>query len=141
MILKINKEKFISSFFMMFGMLLTFLSFEYSYGSLDDMGPGFFPRWIGIFIFSSGIYLFLKNFYSETQVKIPLKEPVAIISGILSIPLLYDYIGMSLASVVLVFLTTFFIDDFSIKKKMFLVLIMVTTLILIKIFFLPTLKL
>lgn len=141
MILKINKEKFIASFFMMFGVLLTYFSFEYSYGSLDDMGPGFFPRWIGIFIFFSGLYLFLKNFYTETQVKISLREPIAIISGILSIPLLYDYIGMSLAAVMMVFLTTSFIDNFSIKKKLFLMIIMITILVLIKIFFLPTLKL
>lgn len=125
----------------MFGSFLTFLSLDYSYGSLENMGPGFFPRWLGIIIFLSGCFLFLKNFLVETKVEISMREPLTVISSMMLIPIGYNYIGMIVLSISLIFLSTSCIKNFPLKEKFVLISIATVTLILIKLFFLPNLKL
>jgi hypothetical protein len=137
----IDKEKTIGVFFIIVGIIFISLSLNYSYGSLNNIGPGFFPRWIGIFILLIGIYSSIKSFFKKNISHISLKVPIILMISIFSIPIIYNFSGMVLAISFMIILSSILDRKFSIKDTSLILIFSIIALTIIKILFLPGLRL
>jgi hypothetical protein len=110
-----NPKDFLSGLlFMAFGLAALVLSGEYAIGVAARMGPGYFPRVLGILLLGLGAILALGGFRATTE-----DQPLFII--LLSVGvfiLLGERLGLVLASTILVFISSLASDEFSWKEAL-----------------------
>ena len=116
-----NPKDFLSGLlFMAFGLAALVLSGDYAIGTAARMGPGYFPRVLGILLLGLGAILALGGFRATTEEQ-PVWhwKPLCII--LLSVGvfiLLGERLGLVLASTVLVLISSIASDEFSWKEAL-----------------------
>ncbi len=63
-----NRDALAGLLFMALGTIGFIVALSYPFGSLQEMGPGFFPRVLGVILFGFGIVTLLKGLRSGEQV-------------------------------------------------------------------------
>ncbi|MDR7149141.1 lysylphosphatidylglycerol synthetase-like protein (DUF2156 family) [Hydrogenophaga palleronii] len=63
-----NRDALAGLLFMALGTIGFFVALSYPFGSLQEMGPGFFPRVLGVILIGFGIVTLLKGLRSGEQV-------------------------------------------------------------------------
>lgn len=137
----IEKEKTTGVFFSIVGLIFVFLSLDYNYGSLNSIGPGFLPRWVGILIFLIGLYTIVKNFSTKNITTFFIKEPSLLITSIFVIPLVYHFFGILLAVSFMIIISSSLDSKFSIKNTLIILVFLILFLVILQISFFPSLKL
>lgn len=137
----IEKEKTIGIFFSIVGLIFVFLSLGYNYGSLNNIGPGFLPRWIGILIFLIGLYTIVKNFSTKNITTFSIKEPSFLIASIFVIPLVYYFFGILLAVSFMIIISSSLDSKFSIKNTLIILVFLILFLVILQVSVFPSLKL
>lgn len=64
-----NRDVLAGLFFMALGAAGFLVALSYPFGNLQEMGPGFFPRVLGVILVSFGIIIFIKGLRSGIQVE------------------------------------------------------------------------
>ncbi len=116
-----NPKDFLSGLlFMAFGLAALVLSGEYAIGVAARMGPGYFPRVLGILLLGLGAILALGGFRATTE-----EQPVwhwkplfIILLSVGVFILLGERLGLVLASTILVFISSLASDEFSWKEAL-----------------------
>lgn len=90
--------------FIAFGVAAVVIAFEYPVGSAGRMGPGYFPRALGILLIVIGAFLALRALRIQgTPLSFPTFKPLIIIlASIALFGLLAPYFGMVVAIVALI---------------------------------------
>lgn len=106
--------------FMSFGLAALVISRSYPLGAVARMGPGYFPRILGILLLGLGALLSLSGFRSSDDVQPGwLWRPLAIV--LLSVGffcLTLQWLGLVVASMMLVFISSAAHDQFGWKEAL-----------------------
>jgi len=116
------------------GSVVCFYSATLRFGSLSNMGPGFFPTIAGLILFASGVGIFFSRSKESLQVNISKQEAKAIVLILLSIcffSLAIGYLGMIISCTVIVLLSRYAIKHQTLKSNMMLALILTTASVLL----------
>jgi hypothetical protein len=114
------KNFFSGLLFMGFGVAALVISRTYNIGTAAKMGPGYFPRALGILMIVLGGLLSALSFRSAQEPKITWRlRPLAIILvSVCAMPWLTDYLGIVLTSIVMVFIASIASDEFRWKEAL-----------------------
>ncbi|MEX0959433.1 MAG: tripartite tricarboxylate transporter TctB family protein [Burkholderiales bacterium] len=90
------------------GLYFSIQAGEYDLGTLRRMGPGFFPRTLGIFLIALGLLIATLALFRDGDLPKPRLRPfAAILGGILAFSLSVEWVGMVPATFLLVGISTF----------------------------------
>lgn len=90
------------------GLYFSIQAGEYDLGTLRRMGPGFFPRALGIFLVALGLLIAALAAYRDGELPKPRLRPfAAILGGILAFALSVEWVGMVPATFLLVGISAF----------------------------------
>lgn len=91
---------------------------EYEMGQLNRMGPGFFPVGLGLFLAVIGFFIALPAFFrSGTPVKIEFRTLLSVTISILAFSFLLKSLGIVLATVVAVLISSIADREISWKAR------------------------
>ncbi len=92
-----------------FGGYIVWEGSSYGFGSLQRMGPGFFPIVIGFFLVAIGIVLGLeaaaRRGAKGAKIDVPLRSMLTIVAGLAAFALLVRWLGLVPATISLVVLS------------------------------------
>jgi hypothetical protein len=116
-----NSKDFLSGLmFMAFGIAALVLSGDYTIGTAARMGPGYFPRVLGILLLGLGALLALGGLRATSE-----KQPVwhwkplfIVLCSVGAFILVGQRLGLVLASLILVFIASLASDEFSWKEAL-----------------------
>jgi hypothetical protein len=115
------KDFFSGILFMGFGMAALMISRSYVVGTASRMGPGYFPRAIGILLIVLGAWLSVLSFRSSREApKVVWRwRPLAIVLfSVCLFPWLTDYLGLIATSLLLVFVSSTASPEFRWKEAL-----------------------
>ena len=94
------------------------IALDYAFGSAGRMGPGYFPRALGLILATLGAILMLRSFRLQgDKVSFPSFQPVLIVLGaVLVFGLVVNWLGLVLATMLLVILSSFASHEFRWKE-------------------------
>jgi len=94
--------------FIVIGGTAALIAFDYSFGSAGRMGPGYFPRWLGMLLAFLGVILVLRAFRLEGEpLSFPTMMPMAIVLlAVALFGLLVNGAGLVIATIVLVLVSS-----------------------------------
>jgi hypothetical protein len=94
--------------------------FEYPMGDGRRMGPGFFPYYLGLVLGLLGVFISAKSFLSDggPVSKFAWKPIFWILGAVIVFGLTVKHIGLALAIIVLVLLSSFGGHEFKIKEQL-----------------------
>jgi hypothetical protein len=94
------------------------IALDYAFGSAGRMGPGYFPRALGLILATLGAILVLRSFRLQgDKVSFPSFQPVLIVLGaVLVFGLVVNWLGLVLATMLLVILSSFASHEFRWKE-------------------------
>lgn len=98
-----------------FGVAVIIASRRYEYGSLDAMGPGYFPTALGTIIAVLGVVLIMRGVRHHTDI-VNLKHvgrPLLIIGAFLAFALLAEPAGLLVAALAVVLISSHAAHDFN----------------------------
>ncbi|MDR1708930.1 MAG: tripartite tricarboxylate transporter TctB family protein [Candidatus Accumulibacter sp.] len=106
--------------FMGFGAVALYFSQPYSVGVASRMGPGYFPRALGILLVSLGALLSLLSFRSSRESKIAWRwRPLLVVLlSVCIFPWVMEVLGLIVTSVLLVFISSMAGDEFRWKEAL-----------------------
>jgi hypothetical protein len=107
--------------FMGFGMGALYFSQSYSVGVASRMGPGYFPRALGILLVALGALLSLSSFWSARESKRMVWRWRPLLTVLLSVCLfswVMDFLGLIATSLLLVFVASMASDEFRWKEAL-----------------------
>ena len=102
------KDFYAGLMFMSFGITALVIAWSYPLGTAARMGPGYFPRILGILLITLGSVLCLTGFRESSEDR-PVWHlgPVAIVlTSVLIFSLLAQWLGMIIAALLLVFIAS-----------------------------------
>ena len=115
------------------GLYFSIQAGEYDLGTLRRMGPGFFPRALGIFLVALGLLIAALAAYRDGELPKPRLRPfAAILGGILAFALSVEWVGMVPATFLLVGISAFAEPD--VRRVPTLILAVVLSVIAVVIF-------
>jgi Tripartite tricarboxylate transporter TctB family len=99
------KDFFAGLIFVAFGLAAIIIGSNYSLGTAARMGPGYFPRILGILLLVLGGALSLRalKIEGEPLPKFYWKPTVIVLGSVIAFGILVNYIGLVLATIGLVF--------------------------------------
>jgi hypothetical protein len=100
-----NKD-FLSGMFLAFvGIFVSFYSQRYNFGSITDIGPGFFPFILGILLSFIGFIIFIKSFFQdENKINFEFKSLFYVIAGTIAFKLTFQFLGFIIATILSIFI-------------------------------------
>lgn len=103
-----------------FGAVALYFSQPYSVGVASRMGPGYFPRALGILLVSLGALLSLLSFRSSRESKIAWRwRPLLVVLlSVCIFPWVMEVLGLIVTSVLLVFISSMAGDEFRWKEAL-----------------------
>lgn len=116
--MKLNKDHYLSIFYIGFGVLILFFTSRISSlftVATNDLGPKFFPSLCGIGIILCGIGKFLSSSKSKAKAFLPNKRDYVRLAGLWILLVVYvlavKYLGYIFSSLVLMFVMTTLLAD------------------------------
>jgi putative tricarboxylic transport membrane protein len=99
------KDFFAGLIFIAFGLAAIIIGSNYSLGSAARMGPGYFPRILGILLLVLGSALSLRalKIKGDPIPRWPWKPMLIVLGSVIAFGVLVNYIGLVLATIGLVF--------------------------------------
>jgi hypothetical protein len=90
--------------FILFGGGACIIALDYAMGTAGRMGPGYFPRALGLLLAGLGVILVLRSFRLQGEpLSFPTFKPMAIVLGsVLLFGLTVNHLGLVLATIVMV---------------------------------------
>jgi len=95
-----------------------FIALDYAMGTAGRMGPGYFPRWLGILLMVIGAILVLRSFRLQAErIAFPTFKPVIVVlASVLVFGLIVTWSGLVIATIVLVLMSSFASHEFRWKE-------------------------
>jgi len=99
------KDFFAGLIFVAFGLAAVIIGSNYSLGTAARMGPGYFPRILGILLLVLGVALSLRalKIKGEPLARWYWKPTLVVLGSVVAFGILVNYIGLAIATVGLVF--------------------------------------
>jgi hypothetical protein len=99
------KDFFAGLIFVAFGLAAIIIGSNYSLGTAARMGPGYFPRILGILLLVLGVALSLRalKIKGEPLPRWYWKPTLVVLGSVVAFGILVNYIGLAIATVGLVF--------------------------------------
>ena len=90
--------------FILFGAGACIIALDYAMGTAGRMGPGYFPRALGVLLATLGAILVLRSFRLQgEQLAFPTLKPMFIVLGsVLLFGITVNYVGLVLATLIIV---------------------------------------
>jgi len=106
--------------FVAFGVAALVLSHAYEIGAASRMGPGYFPRLLGLLLVVLGSVLALRGFWpsSEPQPRWRWRPLLVVLAGVASFTVAAPRLGLVVASLLLVFISSAASEEFSWKEAL-----------------------
>ncbi len=114
------KDFWAGALYAAFGLAAILIALDYPIGTTSRMGPGYFPRALGILLIVIGAILMLRGI-RETGARIELgsfKPLVVVLGSIALFGLVAPYFGMVVATIVLVAVSSFASHEFRWKEAL-----------------------
>ncbi len=114
------KDFFAGVMFVVFGAAALAIGSGYPLGTAARMGPGYFPRILGILLILLGLVIAVRGLKLQgSQITIGSLKPMAIVLGsVVLFGLLSPYIGLILAGVMLIVVSSAGSSEFSWKEAL-----------------------
>ena len=102
------KDFWAGALFIVLGGGVCLIALDYTMGSAARMGPGYFPRTLGLLLAVLGVYLILRSFRLQGEkIAFPTFRPLVIVlAGVLVFSLVVTSLGLVLSTIVLVLLAS-----------------------------------
>ena len=115
-----NPKDFLAGLlFMAFGITALVLSHSYEIGEASRMGPGYFPRILGILLLALGAILSLRGFRSTSEVQPEWRwRPLAIVLLGVGVFSLTPWLGLIMTGLLLVFISSTASQEFRWKEAL-----------------------
>jgi hypothetical protein len=106
--------------FAAFGVAALLISQSYVIGTASRMGPGYFPRMLGILLVVLGAALALRGFWpsSEAQPRWHWRPLLVVLAGVASFTIAAPRLGLVAASLLLVLISSAASEDFRWKEAL-----------------------
>jgi hypothetical protein len=106
--------------FAAFGIAALLISRSYEIGMASRMGPGYFPRMLGLLLVVLGAVLALRGFWpsSEPQPGWRWRPLLVVLAGVASFTIAAPRLGLVAASLLLVFISSAASEDFRWKEAL-----------------------
>ena len=103
-IIRHPKDFWAGVLFLLLGGTGFLIALDYAMGSAGRMGPGYFPRTLGLILAGLGMILLLRSFRLQGEkIAFPTLRPLLIVLGsVLLFGLTVNYVGLVLATILLV---------------------------------------
>ena len=84
------------------------IALEYSFGTAGRMGPGYFPRWLGLLLALLGLILVLRSFkLTGEKISFPTLMPLGIVLvSVFVFGISVNYLGLVIATILLVLIAS-----------------------------------
>jgi hypothetical protein len=104
--------------FIVLGGLACIIALDYAMGTAGRMGPGYFPRSLGTLLAALGAILVLRSFRLHGEkLSFPTFQPTLVVLGaVLAFGLVLNYVGLVLATIVLVLVSSIASHEFRWKE-------------------------
>lgn len=114
------KDFYAGLLFMSFGLAALVISWSYPLGAAARMGPGYFPRVLGILLLGLGALLSLSGFRSTGEVMSgwSWRPLVIVLLGVGFFSLTAQWLGVVVASMTLVFISSVASEEFRWKEAL-----------------------
>ncbi len=114
------KNVYAGLMFMLFGLAGLVISWSYPIGRASRMGPGYFPRVLGILLLGLGALLSLSGFRStgEVQLRWHLRPLLIVLLGVGFFCLTVKWLGLVVAGMALVFISSVASEEFRWKEAL-----------------------
>ena len=118
-----NQQNFAAGlFFAVFGVLAAVIARSYQLGAANDIGPGYFPFWLGVVLSVLGNALWLSSLAPRAERTLigalDWKSTLWIVGSVLLFAALLQYLGAVLSMVVLVMVSSMGSHEFSWKGSL-----------------------
>ncbi len=121
-----QKDLYAGLMFVGLGIFAVIESQNYDMGTLQRMGPAYFPTALGIMLVILGLAIFVRSFFSgvKTRIRIDLRPIVLVLSGVVAFGLLLNTAGLIIAALALITLACLGSWEFRLRDTfiMFIVL-------------------
>jgi len=116
--IKNPKDFWAGILYIAFGVIAIVIAFDYPVGSAGRMGPGYFPRGLGIILIGLGLILALRAFRLRgSPVAFPTFKPILIVIGsVILFGLAAPKLGLMVATVILIVVSSTASDEFRWKE-------------------------
>jgi len=116
--IKNPKDFWAGVLYMAFGVAAIAIAYNYPVGSAGRMGPGYFPRGLGLILIALGLILALRAFRLRgTPLSFPTFKPIFIILGsVVLFGLAAPKLGLVVATIILVIASSTASDEFTWKS-------------------------
>ncbi|HVE50080.1 MAG TPA: tripartite tricarboxylate transporter TctB family protein [Casimicrobiaceae bacterium] len=106
--------------FIVFGGAACIIALDYAMGSAGRMGPGYFPRSLGVLLAALGALLVLRSFRLQGEkISFPTFMPLLVVLGsVLIFGFALNHLGLVLSVMLLVVLSSFASHEFSWKEAL-----------------------
>jgi hypothetical protein len=107
-LIKHQKDFWAGVLYIAFGVAAIVLALDYSMGSSSRMGPGYFPRGLGILLIALGSILVLRSLRSRGEpIRFPTFKPILVVLlSVIVFAIVAPQGGLMLATVLLIFLSS-----------------------------------
>ena len=138
-----NRQNFAAgAFFAVFGFGCALLARNYSLGTTDDIGPGYFPFWLGSLLSLLGSVVCLSSLAPQAQEthieKLDWKSTLWIVGAVVLFAFLLQYLGVIFSLMIMVMVASRGSHEFSWKSS---VVLSVVLAVLVYLVFVKGLKL
>ena len=105
--------------FIAFGGFACLIALDYAMGTAGRMGPGYFPRSLGVLLAALGALLVLRSFRLRGEkLSFPTYKPIVIVLGsVLVFGLVLNHVGLVIATVLLVIISSTASHEFKWKES------------------------
>ena len=119
-LLRNPKDFYAGLLFMAFGLVALVITRSYPLGTASRMGPGYFPRILGILLLSLGALLSLRGFRSggEAMSRWHWRPLSIVLLSVLVWGLTAQWLGLVVASLALVFVSSVASDEFGWREAL-----------------------
>ncbi|HSB72701.1 MAG TPA: tripartite tricarboxylate transporter TctB family protein [Candidatus Methylomirabilis sp.] len=119
-LLRNPKDFYAGLLFMAFGLMALVIARSYPLGTASRMGPGYFPRILGILLLSLGALLSLRGFRSggEAMSRWHWRPLSIVLLSVLVWGLAAQWLGLVVASLALVFVSSVASDEFGWREAL-----------------------
>lgn len=121
--IKNRRDLFAGLLLSAFGVFFLVYSLQYPIGTVNLMGPGFFPMCVSVVLTMFGIVISFKNIRAVCPVVYAVKEPIITITSIVLFVVLAQQVQWGLALTFLIVATSTAHNKFNIKNTVILVAI------------------